>query len=62
MEYIITEKHDRYGWCLYKLCGKDREWAEKLLAKEQAAALDKELRIDEVDDKDCWWNDPTLCN
>ena len=61
-EYIITEKTDKYGWCLFRVCGDDLEAAEKTLPKLQAEYPDKELRIEAVDKKDCWWNDPTLCN
>lgn len=62
MEYIITEKHKVYGWCLFKVCGKDYEWAVQVLVREQNAHPDKELRIEAVEEKDCWWNDPFLCN
>ena len=62
MEYVILEKTEKHGWCLWKLCGTDKEWAEKVLAREQAEHPDKEFCIDEVESKDCWWNDPTLCN
>lgn len=62
MEYIITEKTEKYGWCLFKVCGKDAEWALQVLMREQAKHPEKELRIEAVEEKDCWWNDPTLCN
>lgn len=62
MEYIITEKTEKYGWCLFRVCGKKKETAEKALPLLQAEYPDKELQIDTVEDKDCWWNDPTLCN
>ena len=62
MEYIITEKHDKYGWCLYKLCGKDSEWALQVLMQEQAKHPDKEFQVEAVKSEDCWWNDPFLCN
>ena len=62
MEYIITEKDKKYGWCLHSVCGKDYEWALQVLMRRRAQYPDKELRIEEVEDKDCWWNDPFLCN
>ena len=62
MEYIITELTRAYGWCLWKVCGKDEEWALQVLMREQAAHPEKELRIESVEEKDAWWNDPFLCN
>lgn len=62
MEYIITEKTKDYGWCLHCLAGKDAEWALKVLMQEQAEHPKKELRVETVEDEDCWWNDPFLCN
>ena len=62
MEYIITEKTDKYGWCLWKVCGKDYEWALQVLIREQAAHPEKELHIEAVEEKDAWWNDPFLSN
>lgn len=61
-EYIIAEKTEKYGWCLWKTCGTDIEWAEKVLLKEQAEHPEKELRIEAVEAKHCWWNDPFLSN
>lgn len=62
MEYIITEKTEKYGWCLFKVCGKDAEWALQVLMREQAKHPEKELRTEAVEEKDCWWNDPFLSN
>lgn len=62
MEYVITEKTERYGWCLHKVCGKDYEWALQVLVREQAAFPNREFRVEAVDEKDCWWNDAFLCN
>ena len=62
MEYIITENAGKLGWCLFKLAGTDKEGAERALARLQAEYPDKELRIETVEAKDCWWNDPFLCN
>jgi hypothetical protein len=62
MEYIITEKTEEYGWCLWRVCGNDRCAAERALDREQAEHPEKELRIETVAKEDCWWNDPKLCN
>ena len=62
MEYIVTEKTEKYGWCLLVVCGKDKERARQILMNQQKAHPDKELRIEQVEDKDCWWNDPFLSN
>ena len=62
MEYVITEKTEKYGWCLFRVCGLSKEVAEQSLIKEQAKHPDKELRIETVEDKHCWWNDPFLAN
>ena len=62
MEYIITEKTEKYGWCLWKVCGTDKATAERALDREQAEHPEKELRIDTVQSKDAWWNDPHLSN
>jgi hypothetical protein len=62
MEYIITEKTDKHGWCLFRVCGKNKEAAEKSLKRLQAENPDKELRLETVDSKECWWNDPFLSN
>lgn len=62
MEYIITENTKDYGWCLFKVCGKDEEWALQVLVQEQKKHPEKELRVEAVEEKDCWWNDSFLCN
>ena len=62
MEYIIAEKTEKWGWCLWKVCGKSRENAERGLAIEQAEHPEKELRIETVPADECWWNDPFLSN
>ena len=62
MEYIITENTKKYGWCLWKVCGKDAEWAQQVLLREQVAHPEKELRIETVASEDAWWNDPVLSN
>jgi hypothetical protein len=62
MEYIITEKTDKYGWCLWMVCGKDAEWALQVLMQEQAKHPEKELRVEAIPSEDAWWNDPFLSN
>lgn len=62
MEYIITVKDDKYGWCLHLLCGTDEKRALQLLIQECERHPDKEFRVEAVEEKDCWWNDPFLCN
>lgn len=63
MEYVIVEKTDKYGWCLWKVCGSDdRAHAERCLDREQSENPDKELRIEAISSKDCWWNDSFLSN
>lgn len=62
MEYIIQEYDAKFGWCLFKLAGTTKEYAEKRLVEEQKANPDKQLRLQEVESKDCWWNDPFLSN
>ena len=62
VEYIITENTDKYGWCLWKVCGKDEEWALQVLMQEQKAHPEKELRIEVVDEDAAWWNDDFLSN
>ena len=64
MEYII--KGDaKYGSCLVLVCGKSYKSAEESLNRmltnpdENDKKLIKDhtnLRIEEVEDKDCWWN------
>lgn len=62
MEYIITEHTEQFGWCLFRVCRGDKAFAEKCLAELQLEYPDKQLRIEEVNSKDCWWNDPFLAN
>ena len=62
MEYVITEKTDRYRWCLCRVCGTDKATAEASLAKLREKYPHKEFRIETVDGKDCWWNDQFLAN
>lgn len=71
MEYIIVGDTKDYERCLVCPCGKKRERAEEVLNRmiTDPTPNDKfltkghtNLRIEEVEDKDCWWNDPGLCN
>ena len=70
-EYIIIGDTDKYKDCLVYVCGESRENAERVLnrmltdpTKDDLANLAKHnnLRVEEVESKDCWWNDPFLAN
>ena len=65
MEYIIKGDTERYEDCLVLVCGNTKEGAERVLNRLLNNPTDndkrlikdhKNLRIAEVDDKDCWWN------
>jgi len=65
MEYIIVGDTEKYKGCLIYVCGKDKERAEKALERmktnptENDLAISKghaNLRVETVQDKDCWWN------
>ena len=73
-EFVIVHDvkgTDKYNGCLMYTCG-DRENAERVLDrilnnpnKEDLRCISKgyiNFRIEEVPDKDCWWNDPFLAN
>lgn len=62
MDYIIQEFDKKYGWCLFKVCYGDKEFAEKCLKEQQLANPDKQLRLAEVKKEDAWWNDIFLAN
>lgn len=71
MEYIIVGDTKDYTGCLVSTCGKKRERAEEVLNQMLTNPTPNQqflmrghtnLRIEEVEDKDCWWNDPFLCN
>lgn len=62
MDYIIQEYSEKYGWCLFKVCYGNKEFAEECLVKEQKAHPDKQLRLAEVKKEDAWWNDRVLAN
>lgn len=60
-EYIITENTKEYGWCLFRLvAGKTEQEARKALVKAKMEYPHKELRYEEIEQKNAWWNDPTM--
>ncbi len=59
-EFIITKNTEKYGWCLFRLAGHDKQRAEKILERLKAENPNKELRIEEAQDKDCWWRQGNL--
>ena len=60
-EYIITENTENYGWCLFRLvAGNTEKEARKALVKAKQDYPHKELRLEQVQKEDCWWNDPTM--
>ncbi len=74
-EYVIVHDvkgTDKYNGCLLYVCGSSRENAERVLDRllnnpdnQDLRNIEKgyiNFRIEEVADKDCWWNDPFLCN
>ncbi len=71
MEYIIVGDTEKYTGCLIYVCGKNLERAQQTLndmltnptANDLAVSKGTtNLRIETVEDKDCWWRDPGLCN
>lgn len=62
MNYVIQEFTEDYGWCLFTVCYGNREFAEESLLKWQKECPYKQLRVAEVSNEDCWWNDPFLSN
>ena len=59
-EYIIVEKTERNGWCLFRLAGYDQTKAEQQLTELTKQYPHKELKIEEIAKEDCWWNDPLM--
>ncbi len=56
-EYMITENTERYAYCLLFTLGKrTEEEANKALEKARLENPNKELRLEEVEEKDAWWN------
>lgn len=69
IEYVIVGDTKKYKDCLVYTCGESRENAERVLAEILAnpkadAMLSRHtnFRIEEVEEKDQWWNDPFLAN
>lgn len=71
IEYIIVGDTDKYDECLITPCGSSFERAierleELLVNPDENDKILKEghrnLRIKTVQKKDCWWNDPVMCN
>lgn len=64
-EYIIIGDTEQYKDCLVCLCGTSLEHAQSILRRMLNNPNDNDkklmkkqtnLRIKEVDEKDCWWN------
>lgn len=63
-EFIIVGDTAMYQECLVRLAGADYERAKEILeeVKREGKEGHTNFKIKEVADKDCWWNDPFLCN
>ena len=61
-EYIIQVNDNKYGWCLERLAGTNEIRAKEILAKTQAENPNKEFRLCEVNNEECWWNNNFLAN
>lgn len=68
-EYIIVGDTKEYKNCLVNTCGTKRATAEKRLAEilanptaDETLARHTNFRIEAVEEKDQWWNDPFLAN
>ena len=70
-EYTIVGDTEKYGTCLIYACGTNREHTEKVLDRmlNNPDANDvlvmkghTNIRINEVEEKKAWWNDPFLAN
>ena len=68
-EYIIIGDTKRYKGCLVTVCRGNRELAESVLNRMLTNPTDNDkvlmkghanLRIEPVEEKDQWWNDPFL--
>lgn len=69
MEYTIVGDTEEFKGCLIYLCGTSKENAEEVLDrmltnpnKNDLAVMEghTNLRIKEVQDSDCWWNEGNL--
>ena len=65
MEYIIVGDSDKYKGCLLYCGFKEKEQAERVLNQmlnnptwgdEQVMLGKSNIRVQEVESKDCWWN------
>lgn len=65
MEYIISGDTESFKNCLVLVCGSSKTNAEEALKRLLNNPTDndkrlikdhKNLRIEEVPDKECWWN------
>ena len=68
VEYIIvgdSVKYPEHTECLIYTCGRDKEWAEKVLDRMLTNPNDNDklelenhrnIKVKEVNSKDCWWN------
>jgi len=70
-DYFIVGDTKRYGTCLIYTCGKSREVAEKVLDRmlnnpneqdKKELKAHTNIRINEEESENCWWNDPFLAN
>ena len=66
VKYIIAGDTEQYKGCLVMACGSSKERAEETLQKllsdpDERDKIMKEgysnLRVEEVEQKDCWWED-----
>ena len=64
MEYIIVGDTEKHSDCLIYVCGKNFAYAENILDRminsptyndKKISVEHKNLRIETVEDKDCWW-------
>jgi len=65
MEYVIKGDTEKFDDCLVLVCGTSKINAEKTLnelltnptsSEKRLIKGHKNLRIEEVADKNCWWN------
>lgn len=70
-EYTIIGDTEKYGPCLIYVCGSNRAHAENVLKRmlenpdendRRAMEGHTNIRINEVEEKQAWWNDPFLAN
>ena len=71
MEYIIVGDTEKHGECLIYTVNGGKDFAEEVLHRMltkpteydlRAMQGHKNIRVKEVESKDCWWNDPFLAN